>query len=441
MADKLTIEILAKNLTGGAFRKISSSFRSLGKAASATFKRMTRAARNTAIALTAAMTAFGVSSVKAASEALEIESKFNAVFSGIEKQANETAKSISKDFDLISTTTRKLLGDTGDLLTGFGFTKKSALELSAQTVRLAGDLASFTNVEGGAEAATRALASAMLGETERAKALGVVIRQDSDEFKNLVEVNQKSRGATLLQAKAMAALTIAASQSKNAIGDYAKTQGFLANIMRKSQNQFKGFRIEVGKQLIDGLDITKMFNNLSESITNWTTKLKETKAVERWAERTKDKLGEVSDIFKRIFSEDSDVRSAGFDELLDIAYDMGTKFIDTVKPQAEKLGELIGRGISAGLKSEAAERTKEGTLGSIGASAGARAARVKNIITLGQPKEGESTLDMIKRLSATGQLQPDKIFAGGKEPVELGDNTINRITAGTAEAVSAGTQR
>ena len=70
-----------------------------------------------------------------------------------------------------------MLGSTGDLLTGMGATAETALDLSTKTQRLAVDLASFSNYQGGAKGASEALTKAMLGERESVKALGIVISE------------------------------------------------------------------------------------------------------------------------------------------------------------------------------------------------------------------------------------------------------------------------
>ena len=116
-------------------------------------------------------------SIDVAIEAEETYNKFSVVFKDVDKEATKAATNLAKNFGLARGESQKLLSDTGDLLTGFGFTGEAALDISTKLNELAVDLASFTNVEGGATRASRALTSALLGETEQAKSLGIVIRQ------------------------------------------------------------------------------------------------------------------------------------------------------------------------------------------------------------------------------------------------------------------------
>ena len=188
--------------------------------------------------------------IDVASEAQETSSKFNQVFRSISEQANISAESLSDSYGLSSVSSKKLLSDTGDLLTGFGFTQAEALGLATEVNKLAVDLASFTNYSGGTEGASVALTKALLGESEQAKALGIVIRQDSDEYKNSIKAKQEDLGVSLLQAKALTALEIATKQSQNAIGDYARTSQDFANTQRRVQESLKDLQAEIGGELL-----------------------------------------------------------------------------------------------------------------------------------------------------------------------------------------------
>lgn len=182
--------------------------------------------------LTTPIIALGAGLVKVASDAEETESKFATVFSGISEQSERVAKDLSRNFGLSSTASKQLLSDTGDLLTGFNFSQKQALELSESVNKLAVDLASFTNFSGGAEGASQALTKALLGERESIKSLGIAILEE--DVKKQVQLN-RAKGLTFeteRQAKAYATLILAQNQSKNAIGDFARTSGSFANRLR-----------------------------------------------------------------------------------------------------------------------------------------------------------------------------------------------------------------
>jgi len=200
--------------------------------------------------LTLPLAALGAGAVKLASDFEETNAKFNTVFSSMQGKANETAKNFQQNFGLSSRAAKQLLGDTGDLLVGFGFQEEAALNLSDQVNKLAVDLASFTNFEGGAEGASKALTKALVGETEAAKGLGIVIRQNTTEYKERVAAIQKEQGVSVLQAKALANLQIATEQSGKAIGDFARTSGSFANQSRILKGNLEDLGVQLGTALL-----------------------------------------------------------------------------------------------------------------------------------------------------------------------------------------------
>lgn len=213
-----------------------------------------RGLRNVGLGLTAGLTlpiAFlSRSMVRSASEAEESAQKFGVVFRDIQNQADEVANSFSKNFGVARDEAKQLIGTTGDLLTGFGFTQDRALGLSKRVAELGADLASFNNVQGGAAEAIDRLTKGILGETENLKLLGIVVRQDTKEFKNRVAAIQASTGATLLQAKAEAIFQSAIEQSQNAIGDFARTSEGYANQVRILRARLRDLSVSFGVILL-----------------------------------------------------------------------------------------------------------------------------------------------------------------------------------------------
>lgn len=211
---------------------------------------MARVGRSLTMGLTLPITGAGAALVKMASDAEETESKFNTVFSNISAQAQTSASVLTKSFGLSQKASQDLLGTTGDLLTGFGFTQESALGLSEEVNKLAVDLASFTNFSGGAEGASQALTKALLGERESVKSLGISILEADVNAKILENTQKGLTFETERQAKAYATLQLAQEQSKNAIGDFARTQDSFANQMRQLTAEASDLAVELGKELL-----------------------------------------------------------------------------------------------------------------------------------------------------------------------------------------------
>lgn len=188
-------------------------------------------------------------SAMAAIEAQETFGKFDAVFDDMGGAAEAAAQQFMDSFDLAEVTAKQMLSATGDLLTGMGATKDVALDMSLQVNTLAADLASFTNYSGGAEGASAALTKALLGERESVKALGIVIREEDVQNRLAAAGKDKLTGAAMLQAKAEATLQITMEQSKNAIGDYARTSDSAANTLKRAGEQTKELQVAIGTAL------------------------------------------------------------------------------------------------------------------------------------------------------------------------------------------------
>ena len=213
-------------------------------------KNLQRTGKSMSISITLPMIAMGAAAVKFGSDLEETDAKFRTVFSSIEDQAVKTADALANSFGLSELASKQLLSSTGDLLVGFGFTEASALQLSEQVNRLAIDLASFSNFEGGATGASQALTKALLGETESAKALGIVIRQNTTDYKDRTKEIMASQGVSEIQAKAINNLEIATKQSSKAIGDFNRTSESFANQLRMAKQELIDIASGFGQILI-----------------------------------------------------------------------------------------------------------------------------------------------------------------------------------------------
>ena len=224
-----------------AMKKANRSIRKFGS-------NMKRIGGNMTRNITLPVIGLGAASIKAASDLEETRSKFNTVFSSIQNDAQNTAKAFEKSFGLSSQAALGMLSDTGDLLVGFGFTEKEALNLSNQVNELAVDLASFTNFSGGATGASQALTKALLGEREAIKSLGIAITEA--DLKRFAEEQGLVFKELDRVAKAQLTFELAVSQSQKAIGDFARTQGGFANQLRKLKGEFENLAAEFGTMLL-----------------------------------------------------------------------------------------------------------------------------------------------------------------------------------------------
>lgn len=240
---------------------------------------MQRTGQNLTRNLTIPLAGLGIAAIKMASDFEETDTKFKTVFSSIQREAEHTAKVFKKSFGLSSKAAKQMLGDTGDLLVGFGFTEKEALNLSKQVNELAVDLASFTNFSGGAEGASLALTKALLGERESIKSLGIAITEaDLKSF-------AKDQGLVFKEldrvAKATLTYQLALKQSSKAVGDFARTSDGFANQTRILFGELQDLSVEIGSKLLPvakkiltwARDMLNAFTNLNaaqkQNVIEW----------------------------------------------------------------------------------------------------------------------------------------------------------------------------
>lgn len=246
---------------------------------------------------------FGKQAVGAFQETQDAAWQFSQTFQNLQGSAEKVFKDFSNTYGLSEKSARSMLSMTGDLLKGAGFSEESALKLSEATAKMATDLAGYRNYSGGAQGATMALSKAMLGEAESMKSLGVVINQNSDQYKeffnafrgggmSIEEVRKKmgefsssdakvtaqwesmiklmANGKNLSEqeAKAMTALALTLKQTKQAVGDWIKEGESFSQTLLNQKELATDLSAQIGKMIYDTLglnDKITSFNNLMKT--------------------------------------------------------------------------------------------------------------------------------------------------------------------------------
>lgn len=184
---------------------------------------------------------------------------FGDSLSYVEEQADLLAKKMGvTNHEFVS-----MAANTADLLIPLDFTRDKAAEMSVELQSLTGALDEWTSGQIGATEISNILTKAMLGENEQLKQLGIAIRKDSDEYRNLVKQKIADEGVTKAQAEAMATLeliqrkSIDAQQSYNTEGNKLLRWKKSLNLqLRQAKENFIGlFDVEE-----EQVDLTKLHN-------------------------------------------------------------------------------------------------------------------------------------------------------------------------------------
>jgi hypothetical protein len=211
--------------------------------------------------LTVAISGLTVASVGLAFELEGTEAKFNEVFSGMTDGASEFIVEFQRLSAVTTAEARKLLGSTQDLLVGFGATREEAFEVTKQVANLGGALASFNDIP--TERAVNAINSALVGEREALKSLGVVVSQEAVNQEVLRLGLDTSTDSLMRQANAQATLNLITQQSTGAINAFteenlntreqlmlALADLKLAEVLRDVASRFNALSVEQKENLI-----------------------------------------------------------------------------------------------------------------------------------------------------------------------------------------------
>jgi hypothetical protein len=182
----------------------------------------------------------GTELLRVSSEIQEVGSRFDAVFGTQAQPLLDRLAEFRRLAGLTTTELKDLAGSTGDILTGFGFTEKAAADLSEQVIRAAGDLASFTNVP--VADATQRITKSLTGSAEAMDGLGIVVRDAQVRLIAFAQTGKRVARELTLQDKAAARLALIQQQMVASTGDLVRTQGSMANRLRRSSARLREMR-------------------------------------------------------------------------------------------------------------------------------------------------------------------------------------------------------
>ena len=200
--------------------------------------------------VTLPLLAAATAAVKFGIDAEETASKFGTAFKDVRKEADAMAKNLRDNYGMSTTSAQEMLSGTGDLLKGFGATSLEALELSDKVQKLAVDLASYNNIQGGGARASDIITRAMLGERESLIGLKVKITEAAVEQERLTRGTEDLTGKAKLLSDAQITLDLIMAQSGDAMDDFGRTSQSGANQMRILTERTKELFISFGQQML-----------------------------------------------------------------------------------------------------------------------------------------------------------------------------------------------
>lgn len=182
--------------------------------------------------------------VSQASDLNESASKVGVVFGSMSGEVQAFAKDAATSMGISQQQALEATGTFGNLAVSLGLSQKQSADMSTSFVKLAGDLASFNNVD--PQQALEALRSGLTGETEPLKQFGVNLNQAAIQQEAVRLGLAKGTGQLTASAQAQAAYSLIMQQTTTAQGDFARTSAGLANQTRIMAAQFTDVKANIG---------------------------------------------------------------------------------------------------------------------------------------------------------------------------------------------------
>ena len=190
----------------------------------------------------------------------ETGSKFRTVF-GPEASAEVSAflDNFAAKAGLTTNEAKGLVATTGAIAQGLGFSQKASGAFAVEITKLAGDLSSFNNLP--TEQVLLGINSALTGEREQMKQLGVVILEADVQAKAFAQTGKTVAKSLTQQEKATATLALITEKAGFAIGDLDRTSGSAANVAKRLGTVFRELRDAVANALMPA------FKTILDSLT------------------------------------------------------------------------------------------------------------------------------------------------------------------------------
>jgi hypothetical protein len=232
---------------------------------------MTGAGRKLTTFLTLPLSIAGGAAIKFASDVEESINKVDVSFGESSEHVKRFSDTTLKRFGIARGSALDMAALFGDMGTSMGITQEDAAKMSTELVGLAGDLASFKNIN--ISEVQTALSGIFTGETESLKRIGIVQTiENLEEFGRAEGLLTGKKGfRDLSQAeKTMLRYQFVIAKTANSQGDFERTGESAANQMRKFTEGAKELGEKFGKII---LPFFTRLVELGNRVLDWLGKL------------------------------------------------------------------------------------------------------------------------------------------------------------------------
>lgn len=241
---------------GSAAASISSSFDRIGDAGTRNSKKLSTFKATLLGTLGGNLVYRGISEITRSipkmfefgSAITEVENVVDISFGAFRQQAYDFAETAKETFGLSELAAKQYTGTMMAMLKSSGIMPKIGAEMSTTLSGLAGDLASFYNID--TDTAFYKIRSGISGEIEPLKQLGINMSVANMEAYALSQGITKSYNSMTQAEKTMLRYNYLLSVTGDQQGDFARTSGTWANQVRLLKLNFESLAATIGQTLI-----------------------------------------------------------------------------------------------------------------------------------------------------------------------------------------------
>ena len=190
--------------------------------------------------------------VSLASNLQEVQNVVDTTFGDGAEQIYSWSEAAAESFGMSSLQAQNFNGTLGAMLKSMGLTDDAVLKMSTDMVGLAGDMASFYNLD--VETAFEKIRAGISGETEPLKQLGINMSVANLEAYALSQGIETAYDKMSQSEQAILRYNYLMSVTADAQGDFAKTSDSFANQQRILQLQWENLSASLGQKLLPSLN-------------------------------------------------------------------------------------------------------------------------------------------------------------------------------------------
>lgn len=200
--------------------------------------------------------------VELASSLTEVKNVVDTTFGSGAQEIYKWADAAAESYGMSSLAAQQYSGTLGAMLKSMGLADDAVKKMSMDMVGLAGDMASFYNID--VEKAFEKIRSGISGETEPLKQLGINMSVANLEAYALSQGIEKTYKSMTEAEKATLRYNYLMAQTADAQGDFAKTSDSFANQQRILELQTQNLAAAFGEKLLPSLN--KVLNTANEKL-------------------------------------------------------------------------------------------------------------------------------------------------------------------------------